>query len=589
MNMETSLDDYLSDAALLTCLAELRAKQCAKRHADAQFDRYFKRTDRPVRSAAENASCDDPGTYLPGRRLWSRAPLARRKKAQPGSLAKLAILRFAQGVRSRGELEKWAWGRRFLGFAGRVRARAASGELSFAQPASFAIHKPGKEDRFVTSFRNLEDKVILRQVAKYLRRLFDARLSDDCYSFRQDGSVDHTTAVKALVAFRREHAGETLFVAECDIRKFFDVIDHDVARRAFARMAKGMDVDPRAVRAVDAYLAAYTSTETLLAGASERGRPACAAYVARIRDALSALPDGARGRAVGIPQGGALSGLIANWVLDEADRHVRRGGADRAFYARYCDDIVIVHADRHGCRLALARYLRAMKRLRLPVHPPAGRIPYGPGFFDVKSKHPYAWRAIPPRRTRSGQTHGGKLPGARGAAPWVGFLGNQVNPQGEVRVRRDSVDRHLLALRQACRRILGLCHAVEDDASGIVLRKGSRKNPVTLAGAARAMLKACVSKGVGYLRAGPFAASSVDVGWMAAFPDVCGHDAELQLRGLDAARPRLFFPVRKLAGLEKGFFGRPMSYYGYLVEADRPGVGRGRTRRRGWHGGYAGL
>lgn len=584
MNMETSLDDYLSDAALLTCLAELRAKQCAKRHAAAQLDRYFKRTDGTARPPAEGLRRDDPGAYLPGRRLWSRAPLEKRKKAEPAKLAKLAILRFAQGVRIRGELGKWDWGRRFLDFAGRVRARVACEGLAFARPVSFVIHKPGKDDRFVTSFRTLEDKVILRQVAKYLRRLFDGRLSDACYSFRQDGSVDHTTAVKALVAFRREHAGETLFVAECDIRKFFDVIDHDVARRAFARMAKGMQVDPRAVRAVDAYLAAYTSTETLLAGASERGRPACAAYVAKIRDALSALPDGARGRAVGIPQGGALSGLIANWVLDEADRHVRRGGTDGVFYARYCDDIVIVHTDRHGCRLALDRYLRAMKRLRLPVHPPAGRIPYGPGFFDVKSKHPYAWREIPPRRRSPGRTHGGKLPGARGAAPWVGFLGNQIGPRGEVRVRRDSVDRHLLALRQACRRMLGIFHAVRDGASGLALRKGA-----TLAGAARAMLKACVSKGVGYLRTGPFAASDGAVGWMAAFPDVCGHDAELQLRGLDAARARLFFPIRKLASLGKGFFGRPMSYYGYLVGAARPAVGKGRARRRGWHVGYAGL
>ena len=156
-------------------------------------------------------------------------------------------------------------------------------------------------------------------------------------------------------------------------------------------------------------------------------------------------------------------------------------------------------------------------------------------------------------------------------------------------MRRDSVDRHLLALRQACRRILGICHAVADGAPGLALRKGTPEHPVTRTGAARAMLKACVSKGVGYLRAGPFAASAGDVGWMAAFPDVCGHDAELQLRGLDAARARLFFPIRKLAGLEKGFFGRPMSYYGYLVEAGRPAVGKGREGRRGWHGGYAGL
>ena len=41
-------------------------------------------------------------------------------------------------------------------------------------PVSFAVEKPGKGTRFVTSFLNLEDKVILRQVAKYLRKTFDS-------------------------------------------------------------------------------------------------------------------------------------------------------------------------------------------------------------------------------------------------------------------------------------------------------------------------------------------------------------------------------------------------------------------------------
>ena len=69
---------------------------------------------------------------------------------------------------------------------------------------------------------------------------------------------------------------------------------------------------------------------------------------------------------VGVPQGGAISMLIANWVLDIADRRVERWGDESLFYARFCDDIVIAHPDRRKCRAARDRYLRALERLLLP-------------------------------------------------------------------------------------------------------------------------------------------------------------------------------------------------------------------------------
>ena len=92
--------------------------------------------------------------------------------------------------------------------------------------------------------------MILRQVAKYLRKTFDSKLSPNCYSFREDGAVDHSLAVKALIDYRVDHKGETLWVAECDIRKFFDVIEHRVAWRAFGGLARGGKVDSLAKKSV---------------------------------------------------------------------------------------------------------------------------------------------------------------------------------------------------------------------------------------------------------------------------------------------------------------------------------------------------
>ena len=553
-----SLRAYFDDLAIAECLATMRSRICAKRHGVVAMDRYFHGVCRKMTSE-EMGGWDDPATYMPPRRLWSRIRLGARRMNDRSVYNKFAIMRHVRWVIKNGKIDEYEWGRRFAEFAARIRARVERGNFEFEMPVSFAVEKSGKGTRFVTSFLNLEDKVILRQVAKYLRKTFDPKLSPNCYSFREDGAVDHSLAVRALIDYRADHKGETLWVAECDIRKFFDAIDHRVAWRAFERMARGAGVDRLARKAVKGYLAAYTSTETLLKGCKPKNMKECEAYVGKIRDAL-----GKRGGDVGVPQGGAISMLIANWVLDMADRRVERWGDANLFYARFCDDIVIVHPDRRKCRAARDRYLRALERLLLPYHQMAKRIPYGEAFYEAKSKGPYCWRAL-------------CKPKERGVSPWVSFLGNQVRFDGDVRVRQDSIDRHVAALRAEQRKFLGLIHASQREGSGVAMRKGAKEHPVTQSGVAQVMMKSMVAKGVGYLRSGPFTATE-DMCWMSAFPDVCGAACEHQLRQLDAVRADILYPLQKILGT-KHYLGRPASYCGFLERVARPAVGEGRHRR----------
>ena len=553
-----TLRAFFDDLAIADCLATMRSRMCAKRHGVVALDRYFKGVCRKM-TREEGGGRDDPATYMPPRRLWSRLRLGARRMNDRSVYNKFAIMRHVRWVVKNGKLDEYEWGRRFAEFAARIRSRVERGDFHFEMPVSFAVEKPGKGTRFVTSFPNLEDKVILRQVAKYLRKTFDSKLSPNCYSFREDGAVDHSLAVKALIDYRADHKDETLWVAECDIRKFFDVIDHRVAWRAFERMAKGAKVDRIAKKAVKGYLAAYTSTETLLNGCKPKCYAKCEEYVGRVREAL-----GERNGEVGVPQGGAISMLIANWVLDMADWRVERWGDANLFYARFCDDIVIVHPDREKCRAARDRYLRALERLLLSYHPMAKRIPYGEAFYEAKSKGPYCWREL-------------RKPDERGVSPWVSFLGNQVRFDGDVRVRQDSIDRHVAALRAGRRKFLGLLHAAQREGSRITMRKGTKAHPVTQGGVAKAMMKSMVAKGVGYLRSGPFSAMG-DMCWMSAFPDVCGKDCEHQLRQLDAVRANILYPLQKMAG-SKHYLGRPASYCGFLNRVARPAVGEGRHLR----------
>lgn len=167
--------------------------------------------------------------------------------------------------------------------------------------------------------------------------------------------------------------------------------------------------------------------------------------------------------------------------------------------------------------------------------------------------------------------------GERGVSPWVSFLGNQVRVDGDVRVRQDSIDRHVAVLRAERRKFLGLLHAAQREGSGITMRKGTKAHPVTQGGVAQAMMKSMVAKGVGYLRSGPFSAMG-DMCWMSAFPDVCGVDCEHQLRQLDAVRANILYPLQKKAGT-KHYLGRPASYCGFLDRVERPAVGEGRHQR----------
>lgn len=537
---------FFDDRHIAQCLAGMRAKQCVKRHDERTLERYFVPEKGASSGTLELGSrVNDPGWYLPPRSKWSKLRLDARIREDKTKHNKLAILRHVNWVLANNKLAEYDWGCRFQEFAKHVRERVASGKISFSQPYSFAIAQPGKDPRFVTSFERLEDKVILSLSAKYLRSKLDPLLSNRCYSFRQDGSVDHLSAVGALVDFRKQHPGEDLWVAECDIRKFFDTIDHSIALASFDRLAKGKGVDPVARAVLVAYLDVYTSLETLVKGAKEKSREKCRVYVEKIREALDTLGERPDAR-VGVPQGGALSGLIANWVLSAADRAVERKLKD-GFYARFCDDIVIVSGSKHDCLLARNRYLRAMKRLRLPVHPMKNNLVYGPGYYEAKSKGPYRWVAA---------AHGERV--LRGTAPWVSFLGNQVNADGEVRVRASSIQKHQVALTAERDRALWLIN-------NCVLRKG-----VTPRGVARALATRIVSKGVGYLRSGPFAAGNGEMSWMSAFDRIEGLAAERQLRALDSWRQRLLHPLVKGDGF---YFGRPASYHGYYEEVARPGHG----------------
>ena len=423
------------------------------------------------------------------------------------------------------------WVQNLMRLVDEVREAVFSGKVAFEAPKMFKIAK-GREGgvmqyREVASFERLADRVILSRMTAYVRDRLEGVLSDRCYSFRRDRDVTHQLAVKRLQEFRERFPAGSLFVAECDIKKFFDSISHEEVRRRW----RDVGFEDAAGKVLEAYLGVYAVGEV----------------VAQQRD-----PPGGMRR--GLPQGGSFSTVLANLVLAEADRAVQDVDDGRLFYARYCDDGVFVHPDEAVCRRAMDAYAAALAKLDLPMHEVRPFV-YKPAdgssteYYSIKSKGPFRWREAEK--------------GEADCAPWVSFLGSQVRYVGETRIRKESIEKHIRSLgRETAKAVRELQDGILADQPRPVIREwfGRFRNGL-------------IAKGVGYVTA---KVKDCDMCWAGAFPNVtdCA-ETKMQMRRLDRVREGMLAKVASLLPARHfmtghRYKGRPFSYFAFLEKAVRP-------------------
>lgn len=554
-----SFSSYFSFGSILRQMVKWRVRAMVRRRDDAFYAAHLRGQPRP-----ENVVPCEAAKYLPSRNSWKRIRAIERKGRTVEEIATQSILRTVYGFREshwHGAGQNW-----WVALVGLVKSvnilvdryREDNGRVrcgNFEWPRIILKPKGARCYRALAAYERMEDRLILAGTSAYLRRMFDRYVSPHCHSFREDPNRSHQSAVSELIAYRKKHAGETLYVAECDIMKFFDAVDHVEAMKCFDSFAEKCDVeiDGRARNIVESYLESYSFDEAMeLARTGRNGQQPLPEgrlrQVGRVpKEILAELHGGenlSRLR-LGLPQGGSLSPLFANILLANADDAVVEEETDSdLLYIRFCDDMIIVHPDRSKCDAAMQRYLDAVKRRKLPVHrAKENGFVYGKEYYEIKTKGPFEWR-----QTRVGELN---------AAPWVSFLGYQVRYNGDTRIRKETISRHLQGMKKER---IHFNWRIAGVTAGDIRMQLVRHFKAHL-----------VAKGIGFLRAGAIRADSLC--WAAAFPNLwktVSRECKMQMRVIDAARDRMMrFPGENDSG-QRSYFGRPFSYFGYLIRELRP-------------------
>jgi RNA-directed DNA polymerase len=190
------------------------------------------------------------------------------------------------------------------------------------------IPKPGGTGVRKLGIPTVTDRLIQQALLQVLDPIFDPGFSGSSYGFRRGRSA-HQAVLKA----REYVAGGNRWVVDLDLEKFFDRVNHDILMSRVARKV----TDKRVLRLIRRYLQAGVMDGGLVEPTRE-----------------------------GTPQGGPLSPLLSNILLDDLDKELERRG--HAF-CRYADDCnIYVQSERAGQRVMESVSLFLEKRLRLKIN-----------------------------------------------------------------------------------------------------------------------------------------------------------------------------------------------------------------------------
>ncbi len=178
------------------------------------------------------------------------------------------------------------------------------------------------------------DRTIQQAISRVLSPVFEPHFSESSFGFRPGRSA-HQAARKVL----KDIQGGYAWAVDIDLEKFFDKVNHDTLMSRVSRRVK----DKGILKLIGKYLRAGVMVDGRLNETSE-----------------------------GVPQGGPLSPLLSNILLDDLDKELERRGHR---FARYADDLIIlVKSKRAGERVMASIRHFLEKVLKVKVNEDKSRV-----------------------------------------------------------------------------------------------------------------------------------------------------------------------------------------------------------------------
>ncbi len=233
-----------------------------------------------------------------------------------------------------------------------IRSDLLSGNYKPKPVKRVDIPKPGGMDKRKLGIPCTVDRLILQAVNQVLSPIFDPHFSKDSFGFRP-GKSAHDALKRAGEHIASGHA----WIVNFDLSKFFDHVDHDILMSNLHRKVK----DKAVLHLIRRYLRSGSIADDKFSSTTK-----------------------------GTIQGGPLSPLLSNVMLDDLDKELENRGHK---FCRYGDDFnIYVKSQRAGKRVlkSVEQYLE--KKLHLTLNEeksgvvrPKDHIFLGYGFYGVKS------------------------------------------------------------------------------------------------------------------------------------------------------------------------------------------------------------